>query len=358
MLTDIVEGLITGDISAGLNAINEAIDRGTDPRQFLGEILDSLRAVLLLRVGGNEELLNLGPEALKEMRRHAEGDAVSLGQLVRAIKRFGEAGQAMRYSSRPQIPFELAFVEAALDISGVGDERSPGGALLPTRERGAQIKAEIKEADTDSWAPSAESKVDSQAKGSGEPGTARVDPKQQAQATPAAASDTGGAGAQESEREAGHLTIEWVRGHWDSVLLKLKPHSQQVRALLNSAYPISVEGNVVTLGCEAAFHRDKLRDSKKRALIEKVLSQVLGAETQVTCVVDSHIRQSLRAGESLQPRPAGRSAAPASLSHTPSGDNAVDERQQLLNHPAVKELEKRGGVVSQVSIQGDQEVGG
>ncbi|MBM3190026.1 MAG: DNA polymerase III subunit gamma/tau, partial [Chloroflexi bacterium] len=114
----LVEALVRGDIPTGLRAINQAMDAGAEPRQFLSDILDHLRALLYLGVGGDESLEYLGVESLAAMRALASRDGFSLGAIVRAIRLFNEAGQGLRGAARPQLPLELALVESALVADG------------------------------------------------------------------------------------------------------------------------------------------------------------------------------------------------------------------------------------------------
>ncbi|MBC7240071.1 MAG: AAA family ATPase, partial [Chloroflexi bacterium] len=61
LILDVVRSVAMADIPLGLKAINRAIDEGAEPQQFLSEVLEHLRALLLLRVGGEEHLANLEP---------------------------------------------------------------------------------------------------------------------------------------------------------------------------------------------------------------------------------------------------------------------------------------------------------
>ena len=117
LINDLLRGLATRDVPAGLRAINQALDSGAEPRQFLGEILDHLRALMLLRVGSEDTITNLSDEMLAELRAIV-AQGCGLGVLVEAIKLFNEAGNNLRTAVRPQLPLEVAFVEAILRTQG------------------------------------------------------------------------------------------------------------------------------------------------------------------------------------------------------------------------------------------------
>jgi len=179
-----------------------------------------------------------------------------------------------------------------------------------------------------------------------EPTSARADATQTAAALPQAA-DTGvdEAGETGEPSVAGQavgqkLSLEEVRSSWPEVLARMKAQSPKLHGLLSSAEPIRVRGNKVTLGCEASFHRDRLADVKRRDLVEQVLSKVLGRPCRIECVVQP--------AEAGAPR---RSSSPSPGANQPDGKDAQEDwRQKLLSHPAVKELQKRGGRVSRVDL--------
>ena len=369
LICRLVQSLVAGDVPAGLRAINQAIDQGAEPRQFLGEILEHLRALLILRVGAEDNLDRLSPDSLAQMRRLVREDALSLGILVGSIRLFNEAGQGLRYAVRPQLPLELAFIEAALE-AGAG----PAQVARPQEEQGeVTTGGETPDQGNGQQAPvSAESSsvsvngehkvaIESSAQTSSDDDTSSatlgvkitptadegeaVEPLPGIEQVAQPVSEPGidyGKGAGPSQE----LTLERAQGSWNLVLPKMKLMSHQVRALLNSAYPIAVQDKTITLGCEAAFHRDKLSEEKKLGLVEKVLSEVLGAPCYVKCVVAPRPRGTLRHGQQ-RPRPS------AGQSQTKGSRESL--RQELLNHPVVKELERRGGRVSRVSLYDEEQ---
>ena len=365
----LVQSLVVGDMPGGLRVINEATDQGAEPRQFLGDILDHLRALLVLRVGSEDNLDHLSSESLAEMRRLAQEDAVSLAVLVGSIRLFSEAGQGLRYAVRPQLPLELAFIEAALAVDAAPAQEAPAGeereqavagGKPPDRDIGqrATLSAESSSASASSahTVPTGASvQTESDNDRSSAPPAVEVTPStdEGAAAKPLPGVEQGAKPVSEGEIHYGEgtvpsqeLTLERAQGSWNLVLTKAKLVSHQVRALLNSAYPISVQDNAITLGCEASFHRDKLSEERKRGLVEEVLSEVMGAPCYVKCVVSPRPRDELRPGTQRPPASAGQSETKGSRESL---------RQELLNHPVVKELQRRGGQISRVSLFDEEE---
>src|SRR5688572_14834640 len=108
----LVDTLIDRDTASGLELINGVVADGIDPRQFAREVVENLRAVMLIKLGHRLEALNL-PDELKTAIQ-AQAARVEPGFIVRATERFNAALIDLKSSllAIPQLPLELAFVEA------------------------------------------------------------------------------------------------------------------------------------------------------------------------------------------------------------------------------------------------------
>jgi DNA polymerase III subunit gamma/tau len=117
---EVVQSLLAAwvdrDLTEGLRVINQAVDGGADPRQLARQTADYLRGLLLIRLGAGHTWTEPTPEeraALSEMANRADPD-----RLVDAVRRFSDVAAKQRAGWQPQLPLELAFVEAALRQSG------------------------------------------------------------------------------------------------------------------------------------------------------------------------------------------------------------------------------------------------
>ncbi len=107
----LTEALITGELASGLEAIHTALDGGADPRQLARQMVSYLRQVLLTKTN-NADLLDVPPERRPQLARSAQ--AMSMPQLLRAIRAFEKAAAEARADWHPSLPLEVALVEAAL----------------------------------------------------------------------------------------------------------------------------------------------------------------------------------------------------------------------------------------------------
>ncbi|NLD45525.1 MAG: DNA polymerase III subunit gamma/tau [Chloroflexi bacterium] len=360
LVADIVRALLTGDVPSGLRAISQALDGGAEPRQFVADLLEYLRALMLLTVGGAAELDTLGPEVVEDLRGLTALPGYSLGLVVRAIRLFNEATQGLRYAVRPELPLELALVEAALPAEAAALPAQPaaaatapapaasGAAAAPSgpapRAEPVAAPAEAPPAASPvAEQPAREAPPTPQAHRSRAPRRAPVvqeaSPAPAEEPTPAEPERAEPAPAVDRPADVPALTLDWVRGHWQKVLIHVRSNSRQVEALLKSAEPIEVYGTTVVLGCEAEFHSSKLSEDKRRLVVEQALSAVLGVACTVTCSVARGAGLS-RNGPGQEP--------PGDIFEAGSPRKAAEER--LLNHPAVVELTRQGGRVTRVRV--------
>ena len=97
-------------VSEGLLAIHQALDSGTDPRQFARQVVDYLRSMMLIKLG-NADQVEVTPEMKKQLSDQAEFFALPV--LVNTINLFNRAAHLPQQMSwQPALPLELALTEA------------------------------------------------------------------------------------------------------------------------------------------------------------------------------------------------------------------------------------------------------
>jgi DNA polymerase-3 subunit gamma/tau len=125
----LVDYLLAHDVGSALRLVNRLLDQGTEPRQFLVDVLDHLRALLLTLAGGGRQLLNLPDDAVARLR--AQMKHVTPPALVEMIRLFNQAGADLKLGLQAQLPLELAIVESVLVLQkhGLSPAPAPGDAL-------------------------------------------------------------------------------------------------------------------------------------------------------------------------------------------------------------------------------------
>jgi len=285
----ITDALGGRDVAEGLGVINTAVDKGMDPRQFARQMVEHLRALLLLKLGSREVLPHVSDEMLPSLQDQAA--AFSRRQLVKGVQLFNEAAREAKGGWQPQLPLEMAFIEAVLipedTANGEGDDPSTKvSSSSPARgrvSRSASTKA--------SPASSVKSRpTHPQAEKTEKPNGSEQEADPEVVRESATAYEVG-------DGDDGPLTTELVLKQWPRFLNALRPRDLSLEALMRSCEPVDVENDVVVLSFSHKFHRSKVEEDKKRGIVEDVLSDILGRQLRIRCVTDKH-RES-RSGQAV-----------------------------------------------------------
>jgi hypothetical protein len=138
------------------------------------------------------------------------------------------------------------------------------------------------------------------------------------------------------------ISLEWAQGKWSQIISRMGTVDRKLQAALRGTYPIRAAGDLLVLGCESAFHRDTLSDPKRGLIMEQVISDALESPCRIQCIVDKEQVERMRA------------STPPDESLFTRVDLRAQREQELLNHPAVKALEQRGGHVTRVDLVDDE----
>ncbi len=308
----LTDALAARDAARGLAVINEAADRGADPRQLARQMTDHLRALMLIRLGAPVPLYI--PDSL---RPTVQGQAARFTprQLARAVRLFGQAASDARAAWQPQLPLELAFMEAALPE----EETRPTG----TGPQGPPPRRE----------PTAPPPSPAPARTVGRPTAPAGRPSPVASPTPTPT--TPPVREQPPPGPAAEFSLEEVTGRWNDMLRLLRSVNHSLEALMRSGRPVSVEGGALLIGFAYPFHRDKVDEETNRRAVEDALTQLLGRPVRVRCVLlaGSGGKPSARPTPARAPTPQPRTSPPASSSPPsppPSDDGLVQAAVEKL----------------------------
>jgi len=250
----VVAAWIAGDSAAGLDAIQHAIEAGTDPQQFGRQTVDYLRGMLFLKTGGT--IPSDLAESVHDMLSSQAGE-LELAELVGGVRRFSAAVIESKGGWQPQLPLELAFIEC------VNERR----AASPSPDAGSRESAIA-------------TPLSGQAGRPAEGGDLHRPVLERDVSQAADASHL-----VEKLSPAGTLSVTDAQGRWDEMRAVLKQRKHfSVEALLNSGQLLGIEGQIVVLGFEHKLLREKMGADNNRQVVEQVLSEMLGTPLSVRCV--------------------------------------------------------------------------
>jgi DNA polymerase-3 subunit gamma/tau len=275
-VSDVVSALCDANAASGLDAINQAMDSGADARQFARQIVEHLRAVMLIKLG-DPTLVDLPAEQRAAFNSQAE--QLELDRLTRAIKLFNQAALDLRGGWQPQLPLELALIESLQQSAAI-----PVSAPAPTFVRKPTSAA-----------------PQSQAATTKAPETEPVDHQPATKSAPAkvATQEPAHIGSQEA---VSSFALEQVLAVWDAVLSNVKTRSIPAEALLRNCHVSQVEHNTVVLSWPPDNLKSRFEGSKHQRLLEDMLSSTLEHKVLARSVVeDPMLQTALKLGAKVTP---------------------------------------------------------
>jgi DNA polymerase-3 subunit gamma/tau len=255
----LVSALLDRKPSAGMDAIHAALDAGTDPRLLARQVVDYLRALLLIQMG-NLSNVDLAADIRKQAEKHA--GAFTPADVLRMINSFNAAATDMRGGWQPSLPLELA-VAGSLEM--VAAAASTPVRLATSSPQGLG---------------SAKSAPAAQEKKTPEILYQAIDTREQQ--TEKLASKAVGEPARLGESG---ITLEQVAKAWKQIRALIKPQSQSLDGLLNSCRLLEIKDGVLLMGFASDVLRRKMDMPEQLEITRKAITQVCGAELSVKCVV-------------------------------------------------------------------------
>ena len=262
---ELVRHIMNNDISAGIATINSINSDGLDLRQFNRELVEYLRALLLIKTG-SDEAVDLTQEDIAELKELADG--VSLPQILKAVKLFGQLELGLNNYST--LPLELALADCA----------------LPSEE---EKKSHIKETEYEFRQPP---KV-------APPPVTPTQPKQPAaKAEPASVPAPVPEAATATPPQPGS-EIEQLKLNWRRIIDEAPPNIKRTPAIaiLRSAgvKPVAIEGDTVALAFRYPIHKEKMETAENQQVAEKIISNFLGRPCHVRCIHEPENNHLLKA---------------------------------------------------------------
>jgi DNA polymerase-3 subunit gamma/tau len=256
---ELVDAIQKNQAGDGLNQLHAALDAGTDPRVLARQIVEYLRALLLIKLG-NPDQANLPKENLKQADKHA--GAFSSQQVLHMIREFNAAATDLRGGWQPALSLELA-------LAGVMElpEGKPPQTLL---QEAPTSKAESPAPEQTRSTSTSQVKITPAVQPEDIP-----KPVQQGKEKPVAALPKG------KDDNFARLTKEWK-----NVSLAVKSN-RSLNALLNSCRLVDLRKGVLTLGFASEILQEKANTPEQLEIIRKTIADLLGLDLQVKCVVST-----------------------------------------------------------------------
>ena len=296
----LIDHMAAGEAGPGLALLNELVAEGVELGQLADQVVAYLRGVMVARVAGSVDLLDLPQDVRAQMAKQAQ--RMSAATLLAAVKEWTEARGSLRdqVPGVPQLPLELAFLRSAgAAVAAPGVTTPPAQEAAPTAPAGRKL------AET---APASESKQQERAARS----TAAASPAagaaaRQEPAAPTSAPEPGtrsdapdaAATAPEAAGAAGDLQTR-VDANWDRFMAAARTAcGVKIHAALKSVKEVAVVGRTLEFHFAPSygFAREMIEEPRVKAQVENTWRQVLGEAVNIRCTLQSSSAPAGKGGE-------------------------------------------------------------
>jgi DNA polymerase-3 subunit gamma/tau len=270
----LVAAVLDRQPAAGMDAIHTALDAGSDPRLLARQVVDYLRALLLLQMG-NAAQVDLAADTRTQAEKHAK--AFPSADVLRMIKAFNAAATDLRGGWQPSLPLELALAEVMEMPAATPSAPSAPAKKTSAEETRAEKIVNKPEASPRSATTSASVERSRSVQSSGANRGVRKESEKPA--------------AQTAPESGSTVTLGQVVKVWKQVCAAVKPQSSSLNALLNSCKLLEVKDGVLMLGFASELLHSKADTMEQMEITRKAIAKILDVDVAVRCVV-SNARQS------------------------------------------------------------------
>jgi DNA polymerase-3 subunit gamma/tau len=231
-----------------LSLIDEIAESGYDLHQFIKDLRQHFRNMLLLKVAGRDTRILGLPEKQLEILLE-KGDQFTEENMVRIIDLLSKTYESMKWSEQPRLVIEVDMFRLSQPYVPIGEVIERIGRLEKS------LRLEEKEGEP--------------------PGEREV---QEAEKTPSGISE-------EKKLPVGETSeIQEIRGHWEEVLESVKKLDIPLHACLLEGLPVRMENGLLYIAFSKNhnFHKDRLE--KKSNIVEEAVKEVLGKEVKIKCI--------------------------------------------------------------------------
>ncbi len=274
--TNIVKNLIAQNAKECLELIGEAQRDGSNLRQLNKDIVETLRAIMLIKTGCANSL-DYGADDIEELTQM--GKDLPLSKIVTYLKVFGKLDSQLTDDNT--LPLEVSVIEA---IAG-SNESEPVPVIKPAAEaktvksaatKAAPAKAPVKEerkADPIAEAPKAET---------AKPAHVKVEPAPAKKAEPV---------KEEVKSSGDKVSLENIKANWASLFTNLPENIRRNQGitLLKSGgiTPIALSNDTLTLSFKYPIHKDMFENKDNIRVAEELFSRYLNNDCKIKCILQA-----------------------------------------------------------------------
>jgi len=275
-VVNLVQAMEHKKVSEGLMAIYQALDSGTDPRQFARQVVDYLRSMMLIKLG-NADQVEVTPEMKKQLFDQAE--LFTLPVLVNTINLFNRAAHLPQQMSwQPALPLELALAEALEEHPQLNEEEdesithpSAGKVIQPSNSMSSSNQSTPNfQTSTPKIVPAFQRK---------NPVSSPVKPATIGMQNPGKSAAIKVAGGIEND------DLKKILQQWLNIKAAVKTISPETAALLTSSKLVSMHNKMLLLGFASDLLQKKMENNRHIELTRQKIKEITQVDIPIVCTV-------------------------------------------------------------------------
>jgi DNA polymerase III subunit gamma/tau len=267
----LIGSILENDAGKGIATIIQALDNGSDPRQYSRQVVDYLRSILMVKLG-NKAQLDIGVEEQEKLEKFA--NQFEMHKLLDALSKFDKSSNSNNAGWQPGLQLELVVTQLACDET-VNEKKIAG----------PKIKDEVSETKQPEIVKEKQFIPDKN-----EPKQA----KQQLQTNDKTQ-------IRDKKHELTDQNIDQVsdknsiQSRWKEIRVEAKNISPETSALLNSCKSVNVHRGTLELGFLSPLLQSKMENGQNIDHAKQAIKNVCGVDIEIQCVVAGKERSHLPA---------------------------------------------------------------
>jgi len=268
----LLEAIRGKDAASALNVVSTLIAEGQDLVEFLGQLIEALRELMVLKAcgEGQEKLLDVSAERIEKLS--GLGEAFSMDSILYMLQVASEADRKARTAVEKRVVVETAMVKLASM-----EDLKPLGEILQRLRAGEGKGGSGQQAREAASAASKPRKRSEKrpARSTPTPPVTPGPPEEPPEPTPPRPV----APVVTASGPLGEIQAAWPR-----LLALLKKRNQRsVEAFLREGRPAALSDDhlTVTFPGDFSFHREQLSDRSRLDLVEECLAEVMGRKIRI-----------------------------------------------------------------------------
>ena len=250
-LFGIADKIINKDARGALELFNNIIDSGKDIGNFLANLIEHFRNLMIAKIThADSKLIDLPKEICDKLLQQA--NAFSLEEIFSAFNTLVNTKEMAKRLESLRIPLEVSLVKLAHDKKGSNLN------LTPPRH-------------------------------SQNPGPVYIEKKPPAPA-PEIKKEDSPPGPQAQIQSA---SLDNVKSIWRNIIANLSRIKMSVATYLDEGIPTKMENNVLTISfpMNYSLHKESLERKENKAIIEKIFSELLNTNIRVNFTLSKEVAQ-------------------------------------------------------------------